>query len=56
MAGFTVVGILIDWAAGTMPWFTIGLTLLGVGMAFLHLIQLAKRMSAKPKGGDGGPA
>lgn len=54
MAGFTVVGVLIDWAAGTMPAFTIGLTLLGVAVAFLHLIQLAKQL-AKPKG-DGGSA
>jgi F0F1-type ATP synthase assembly protein I len=49
MVSFTVVGLLIDYAIGTMPGFTIGLTLLGVATAFWHLMKLSKSLAAKPK-------
>src|SRR5262245_47177931 len=39
MVSFTVVGLLIDYALGTMPGFTIGLTLLGLVAAFVHLTR-----------------
>ncbi len=42
MASFTIVGLLIDYAAGTMPVFTVILTLLGVVAAFVHLVQIVK--------------
>ena len=54
MAGFTVVGIGLDYAFGTLPWFTIGLTLFGFVVVFYHLTQLAKALSnppAKPPAG-----
>ena len=47
MASFTVVGLLIDYALGTMPGFTIGLTLLGLVAAFVHLTRLSKTLAAK---------
>ena len=47
MASFTLMGLLIDYLAGTMPGFTIGLTLLGLGTAFWHLIRMSKTLAAK---------
>ncbi len=56
MVAFTMVGLLLDYAFGTMPWFTIGLTLLGLAAAFLVLVRLSKTLTAKkPKNPpDGG--
>ncbi len=48
MATFTLVGVLLDFALGTMPWLTIGLTLFGVVAAFVHLVSMARAMQ---KGG-----
>jgi F0F1-type ATP synthase assembly protein I len=48
MAGFTVIGVLLDvFAFGSMPWCTVGLTLLGLVAAFLHLLRMVK---PKPPG------
>ncbi len=47
MASFTVLGLLLDFALGTMPGFTIGLTLLGLVVAFVHLVKMAQALSAK---------
>jgi F0F1-type ATP synthase assembly protein I len=56
MVSFTVVGLLLDYALGTMPGFTIGLTLLGLAAAFFHLTRLSKALAAKkpPPPPDGG--
>ena len=43
MAGFTVLGLGIDWLAGTTPWATVALTLFGFVAAFVHLTRMAKR-------------
>jgi F0F1-type ATP synthase assembly protein I len=48
MAGFTVIGVLIDYALGTLPGFTIGLTLFGCAVVFYHLTRLAKTLSNPP--------
>lgn len=45
MAGFTILGLVIDFAAGTMPWFTVGLTILGLVTVFMHLMRYAKSMN-----------
>ena len=37
MASFTIMGVLLDFGLGTMPIFTIVLTLVGVGLAFFHI-------------------
>ena len=50
MASFTLVGVGLDLAFGTMPGFTIGLTLIGAALAFFHLVRMAKRLQAKPPG------
>ena len=47
MAGFAVIGLLIDLAAGTMPGFTIGLTLFGFAVVFYHLMRLSKQMTRR---------
>ena len=47
MVSFTLLGLLLDYALGSMPGFTIGLTLLGLAVAFFHLVQMAKALSAK---------
>ncbi|VTT97669.1 : ATPase_gene1 [Gemmataceae bacterium] len=56
MATFSVVGLILDYYLGTMPGFTIGLTLLGLVASFFHLMQMAKviaRKKPKPGSGDG---
>ncbi len=57
MASFTLLGLLVDYGLGTMPGFTIGLTLLGLGVAFFHLVKISKSLAAKksePPTPDGG--
>lgn len=59
MASFTIVGLLLDYAFGTMPWVTVVLTLLGLVAAFLHLKRLAKLVAGRkpdPPGGTTGGA
>lgn len=52
MAGFTITGVLLDVVVfGTMPWFTVGLTLLGLLAAFVHLVKMAR---PKPPTAGGG--
>lgn len=59
MVSFTLLGLLLDYALGTMPGFTIGLTLLGLGAAFFHLVKMSQALAAKkpepptpPRNGD----
>lgn len=47
MVSFTLLGLLLDYGFGTMPGFTIGLTLLGLGAAFFHLVKMSQALSAK---------
>ena len=60
MASSAILGLLLDYALGTTPGFTIGLTLFGCLGAFLQLKQMAKAFAAKDKkspqntGGSGG--
>jgi F0F1-type ATP synthase assembly protein I len=56
MVAFTVLGLILDRAFGTMPAFTIALTLLGVVAAFFQLSRMAKAFAAKkpPKPDDEG--
>jgi F0F1-type ATP synthase assembly protein I len=42
MASFTLFGLLTDYLLGTMPGFTIGLTLLGLVVAFFHLVKISR--------------
>jgi F0F1-type ATP synthase assembly protein I len=51
MVGFTVTGLLLDYVLGTMPWCTVGLTLLGLVASMMHLVRMAK---PKPPGSGGG--
>jgi F0F1-type ATP synthase assembly protein I len=48
MASFTIIGLLLDFALGTMPGFTIGLTLAGLAVAFFHLVRMSKALASKP--------
>jgi F0F1-type ATP synthase assembly protein I len=41
------LGLLLDYLLGTLPGFTIGLTILGVIAAFYQLIQMAKKIAKK---------
>jgi F0F1-type ATP synthase assembly protein I len=58
MVSFTLLGLLLDYALDTMPWLTIGLTLLGLVAAFFQLTKLAKALAEKkppkPPAGEGG--
>jgi len=50
MVSFTVVGLALDYLLGSLPWFTIGLTLAGVVVAFWHLVKMSQSLAAgKPK-------
>jgi F0F1-type ATP synthase assembly protein I len=48
MASFTVLGLLLDFGLGTMPWFTIVLTLAGLALAFFHLVKMSQALAKKP--------
>ncbi len=43
MVSFTLLGVGIDYFAGTMPWATVGLTLAGTIAAMIHLVRMATR-------------
>lgn len=49
LSGFTILGLVIDFASGTMPWFTVALTLLGFVFVFFHLLKFAKSLN-RPNG------
>jgi F0F1-type ATP synthase assembly protein I len=53
MASFTLLGLLIDYLAGTMPAFTIGLTLLGLVLAFWHLFRMSRALAKKKPRSEG---
>jgi F0F1-type ATP synthase assembly protein I len=57
MVSFTLLGLFLDLVVfGTIPWFTVGLTLLGFVAAFTQLIRIARKMTQPPKpGGTGQP-
>ncbi|MDB5313238.1 MAG: hypothetical protein JWO38_7440 [Gemmataceae bacterium] len=49
MAGFTVLGVILDLLVfGTLPWLTIGLTVLGFAAAFYHLVLLTRGKTKPP--------
>jgi len=56
MATFTILGLVLDFWLGTMPGFTIGLTLLGLAVAFFHLVKMANAMAAKKPDSQDGPS
>jgi F0F1-type ATP synthase assembly protein I len=47
MASFTIVGLLLDFALNTMPWLTIVLTLMGLAVAFIHLMKWSQSLAGK---------
>jgi F0F1-type ATP synthase assembly protein I len=51
MVSFTLVGLLLDYLLGTMPGFTVGLTVLGFVAAFAQLVRIAKKMAQPADGG-----
>ncbi len=53
MASFTAVGLLIDYLVGSMPAFTICLTLIGVVASFYQLMVMAKAISRSKEKGTG---
>lgn len=53
MATFTILGLVLDFWLGTMPGFTIGLTLCGLAIAFFHLVKMSQALAnRKPTQGD----
>lgn len=52
MVAFTLLGLFLDYAFGTMPGFTIGLTILGFGAAFFQLLRMAKAFGNKKPASD----
>ncbi len=54
LIGYPLGGALIGWAvdywAGTLPWFTLGMMFLGFGLAFREVLRTAKQ---DPKSGRG---
>ena len=52
-AGMLLLGALIDWLAGTRPWWMLGLGLLGLVVGMVRFIRDAMRMNAsssRPRG------
>lgn len=56
MASFTILGLILDFSLGTIPGFTIGLTLAGMCVAFFHLVKMSQALARKKpdKPRDGG--
>lgn len=50
MASFTILGLLLDFGLGTMPGFTIGLTLCGLAVGFFHLVKMSQALASKKPG------
>jgi F0F1-type ATP synthase assembly protein I len=48
MVGFTLAGVAIDWLAGTIPWATVILTVLGLLAALMHLARMVKKNTGAP--------
>ena len=46
MVSFTLLGLVIDYFAGTMPWATVVLTPLGLIVAMFHLVRMTKANTA----------
>jgi F0F1-type ATP synthase assembly protein I len=42
LTGPALLGLLIDWLAGTLPWFTVGGVLLGMAGLFVVLLRFAQ--------------
>ena len=42
LTGPVLLGLLIDWLAGTMPWFTVGGVLIGMAVLFAVLVRFAQ--------------
>jgi F0F1-type ATP synthase assembly protein I len=42
LTGPVLLGLLIDWIAGTMPWFAVGGVLVGMAGLFVLLIRFAQ--------------
>ena len=45
MVGGALIGWVIDRAAGTSPWFLLGLLFLGTGAAFRNIIRISTKRS-----------
>ena len=42
LTGPVLAGLLIDWIAGTMPWFTVAGVLIGMAALFVLLIRFTQ--------------
>jgi F0F1-type ATP synthase assembly protein I len=47
MVSFTLLGLLLDYVLGTLPVLTVVITLVGVAVAFFHLIKMAQALARK---------
>jgi F0F1-type ATP synthase assembly protein I len=55
MAAPVVLGLFIDWAAGTMPWLTIGGVLAGFALGVRSILRITAPKDT-PGGGPNTPA
>lgn len=46
MVSFTLLGLLIDYFTGWMPWTTVALTPLGLVAAMVHVVRMTKANAA----------
>lgn len=42
LTGPVLLGLFVDWLAGTMPWFTVAGVLVGMGGLFVLLVRFAQ--------------
>ena len=54
MVAFTLLGLGIDYLAGSMPWATVIFTILGLVAAMAHLIRMANSATAQKSDADSG--
>jgi F0F1-type ATP synthase assembly protein I len=53
MVGFTLAGVAIDWLAGSTPWATAVMTILGLVVAMMHLARMVKKNTGPSAGAKG---
>lgn len=53
MAGFTIVGVILDLWLDVLPWLTVVLTLLGMIAGMWHLWQVTQKRQQAPPSNPG---
>ena len=54
LVGPTVIGVLLDWQFGWLPWATVAGVLIGFFISTYHAVLMARRLGRDDRPEDGG--